>query len=543
MTSEAMMILPYEWILENVDEQTTTLASKMISFRGEKVFCVGVKNYAAVDPILFFMAIDLGKIGMKVEDVKCGFQGSSPITMTEMTKKDIGDEGSLQLFTIDLTEKVFGNWMAVFRICIVGTDPGYSYQLSDRLAKDQLWAALIIQKHLADVEFVVKDKIFPAHKAILAARSPVFADKFEKKQAVKGGPHQIRIDGVEPSTMENFLHFIYTGELYGKLADGDLLKLADYYQIKALSGLCKVALKKMDALQITNTMKNLNSNADEEISSSKITPEKETEIFFDRTTPTFRCNSKLDENGKSTCVMKYQNEDLFIAYFTGERELHTDSNRPFVIEPVINLSCVNHRNFGLKVEDIYCDIWDSDYENEWLKMESKYFQKNAELLHVAAVSPSHFYVDPFLTVDFDIKMTSTIGNYYYEMMDDGWLKDLWLAATNQKLTDVEIFVGTVKMMEAHRVILCARSPVLNSSLNKIINTNKSIVTFGVEFDVDTVKHFLNFLYTGFLMTGASGKQMSQLAIMYEVETLKNVCQVFNANPPDAEHVAGYLLHL
>jgi hypothetical protein len=140
-------------------------------------------------------------------------------------------------------------------------------------------------------------------------------------------------------------------------------------------------------------------------------------------------------------------------------------------------------------------------------------------------------------------MTSTIGNYYYEMMDDGWLKDLWAAATDQKLTDVEIFVGTVKVMEAHRVILCARSPILNASLNNISNTGKSIVTFGLEFNVEIVKIFLNFLYTGFLMTGASGKQMSQLAIMYEVETLKNVCQVFNANPPDAEHVTDYLLQL
>jgi hypothetical protein len=208
---------------------------------------------------------------MKVEDVKFGMKGSSPARMKNMKKEDIGDGGSLQLFTVTLNEKIVGNWTAVFRICIKGTDPGYSYQLCDRLAKSQLWAALKNQQNLADVEFIVKDKTFPAHKVILAARSPVFADKFEKKQLVKDGPHHIRIDGVEPSSVENFLHFVYTGEPYGKLADGDLLKLADYYQLTTLSGLCKVALKKMDAFQITNIMKNLNSNADEEMSSSKIT--------------------------------------------------------------------------------------------------------------------------------------------------------------------------------------------------------------------------------------------------------------------------------
>jgi hypothetical protein len=145
---------------------------------------------------------------------------------------------------------------------------------------------------------------------------------------------------------------------------------------------------------------------------------------------------------------------------------------------------------------------------------------------------------------FDIRTVSTIGNYYYEMMDEYWLKDLWLAATNQMLTDVEIFVGTGKVMEAHRVILCARSPVLNASLNKISNTSeKSIVTFGQEFDVEVVKHFLNFLYTGTLKTSAKVKQMSQLAAMYQVETLKSVCQLLNANPPDAEEVTNHLLEL
>jgi hypothetical protein len=98
----------------------------------------------------------------------------------------------------------------------------------------------------------------------------VFADEFEKKQPGRNGPHQIRIDGVEPSTVENFLHFIYTGESIGTLADEELLKLADHYQLKThLTGLCQLALKKIDALQMARIKKHLNSK-DEELSSSKI---------------------------------------------------------------------------------------------------------------------------------------------------------------------------------------------------------------------------------------------------------------------------------
>jgi hypothetical protein len=239
--------------------------------------------------------------------------------------------------------------------------------------------------------------------------------------------------------------------------------------------------------------------------------------------------------------MKYQNENIFSAYFTGERELNTDDDYYYVDNPVIHLSCAKHRNFGFKVEDVYCDL---DQENDWLKMESQYFQENAEILHMAAKSQSNYCVDFSVKVDFDIKMTSTIGNYYYEMMDKHWLKDLWLAATNRKLTDVEIFVGTVKLMEAHRVILSARSPVLNETLNKTSsNTEKSIITFESEFEVEIVENFLNFLYTGRLESSAGVHQLSQLATMYQVETLKNVCQLLNASRPDAENLTDYLLQL
>jgi hypothetical protein len=199
--------------------------------------------------------------------------------------------------------------------------------------------------------------------------------------------------------------------------------------------------------------------------------------------------------------------------------------------------CPKLCSFGLKIEDIYCKNMSNSY-----KMQSQNLQKNVELQHFTAQPKGlqHFENSEFY---FDIKMVSTIGNYYYEMMDDAWMTDFWSAAIKQQFTDVEIFVGTVKVMEAHRVILSARSPVLNASLSKINNTGKSIVTFGAEFEIAVVKLFLQFLYTGVLKSSANNKQLLKLATTYEVATLKSMCQLANGAPLDVEDLTNCLLQL
>jgi hypothetical protein len=254
---------------------------------------------------------------------------------------------------------------------------------------------------------------------------------------------------------------------------------------------------------------------------------------------------KKAENDQTICVMQYQNEDIFIAYFTEEKQIDSQLNQSDNSKPVIHFTCAKHRTFGLQIEDIYCGMQESvsrGYQ-QWLKMEPKHHQKNAELLHFTVRALFDLSQGKLQSrVYFHIKTVSTISNYYYEMMDNAWTTDFWIAAINQKLTDVEIFIGTVKVMEAHRIILCARSPVLNASLKKISNTEKSIVTFGTAFDVDTVKHFLNFLYTGSLKTTDGGHQLGKLATMYQVETLNNVCQLIN-RVPDIKELSDSLLQV
>ena len=218
-------------------------------------------------PVLFVMAIDLNKMGMKVEGVTYGIQVGDidgPEKMIEMAQDNIADVsnqgippvincGVLQLFTIELAKQVTGNCKFLFRICIDG-----SGRLSDRLVKDQLWYA-VENENYADVEIDVKDKKFSAHKAILAVRSPVFEAEFTKEQPEK---NQIIIYDADSSTVEQFLYFVYTGESRGTFANEKLLMLALRYQLTTLAKLCEVALSKIKPIQMVNFDKNLNKESE-----------------------------------------------------------------------------------------------------------------------------------------------------------------------------------------------------------------------------------------------------------------------------------------
>ena len=104
------------------------------------------------------------------------------------------------------------------------------------------------------------------------SRSQLPAAELTKKQPSGAErPQEIRIDDVESSTVEQFLHFIYTGESNSSLANEELLKLAVKYQLTTLAGLCRVALKKKDdALQMVSIVKSLYKESDESPSSPRI---------------------------------------------------------------------------------------------------------------------------------------------------------------------------------------------------------------------------------------------------------------------------------
>jgi speckle-type POZ protein len=102
----------------------------------------------------------------------------------------------------------------------------------------------------SDVSFVVGGKTFPAHRAVLAARSPVFKAQLLGSMADAKMP-SITLQDITPATFKAMLRFVYTDDLPGYEGEGsgdldedkaetiqDLLAAADRYALDRLKLLC-----------------------------------------------------------------------------------------------------------------------------------------------------------------------------------------------------------------------------------------------------------------------------------------------------------------
>ncbi len=236
--------LHYQWELIGTENRTMTVLSKMIKFRGEKSFRIGLKNQAPV-PTLLFLTTNLNKMGIRVVSVLFRSQTVEYETMTLKTNN--GDEtGTIQLFTAPLAGIVTGNRNFIFQIFITGIIQDYRVELIDRLLCHQLWSS-VKSRIGTDFELIAGRTRFPVHKFILAARSPVFASLFANSKSVE---LQQKVESVDASTMAQFLKFVYTGELKGPIKGSQLMYLATTYKIKSLEKLCQAASHDIDGDQL-----------------------------------------------------------------------------------------------------------------------------------------------------------------------------------------------------------------------------------------------------------------------------------------------------
>ncbi|CAK8671392.1 speckle-type POZ protein B-like [Clavelina lepadiformis] len=109
-----------------------------------------------------------------------------------------------------------------------------------KLSKDL--ESLLEESHFTDCTFSVKGKEYKAHKAIVAARSPVFRAMFEHEME-ESKFNRVEISDITQDVFKSMLTFLYTG----KSPDLDqmasqLLAAADKYALDRLKVMCEESL-------------------------------------------------------------------------------------------------------------------------------------------------------------------------------------------------------------------------------------------------------------------------------------------------------------
>ncbi|KAK3907561.1 Kelch-like protein 3 [Frankliniella fusca] len=93
-----------------------------------------------------------------------------------------------------------------------------------------------------DVKLVVEDVELDAHRAVLAARSPVL-DKMLSGDFKEAREARVEVVGFSPTAVEKFIEFLYTDHIedWGK-CHLELLRLADMYLVADLKAECSLLL-------------------------------------------------------------------------------------------------------------------------------------------------------------------------------------------------------------------------------------------------------------------------------------------------------------
>ncbi|CAN6214993.1 unnamed protein product [Urochloa humidicola] len=113
----------------------------------------------------------------------------------------------------------------------------------------------------ADVTFKVKDELFPAHKIVLAMRSPVFDAEFYGPMA-EDTRQYLTIEDMHPDVFSALLHFIYTDSMPSmeefdasdrKEMVRHLLVAADRYAVERLKLICEGILCKSISVEDVDT--------------------------------------------------------------------------------------------------------------------------------------------------------------------------------------------------------------------------------------------------------------------------------------------------
>jgi len=251
-------VLPEAVVIEllwNVGSQTVPEGlthSLVFEFRNEKLFRAGLdKRGNAIT--LTFVGTHHQRLGYKILEVLYSLK---PSEQHRMKVRSQTEDQPIQMFTASQLPPTLPGSSISFYVHVVETIKNYSSQLADTQLSDHLWS-VSQNKELTDIEIVTYDflgkKIFAAHKAILAARSPVFASMFSAEKP-DSPIKQLEVSDIEASVFAHFLSFLYTGRLKTSANNKKLLLAAEKYQVETLKNICEQATQETDIDKLTSAV-------------------------------------------------------------------------------------------------------------------------------------------------------------------------------------------------------------------------------------------------------------------------------------------------
>lgn len=235
-------------------EWTTSMyntKSDMFALENEKNCCVGVKyNARLARYILYFISRTRSSCGFEIIDVYFTTLKSA----TRMAMQAVKSKNSVQVFYYEMVD-----WKTpvtcTFWISVRETVDNYHFLLTDKLMAEHLWQAAK-EKIFTDIEFVVAGQVFSAHKAIVAARSPVFGAMFQNDM-IESRTNQVIVQDMDAAVFESFLFFLYTGKLQPSFHQEELFSVADRYQVDTLKRICQPPANDLDASDIVTLLLSL----------------------------------------------------------------------------------------------------------------------------------------------------------------------------------------------------------------------------------------------------------------------------------------------
>ncbi|XP_055948190.1 speckle-type POZ protein B-like [Argiope bruennichi] len=147
--------------------------------------------------------------------------------------------------------EIFEN-KAIMNVEIEDNDP---YMNKSQLKMFQDMNQLLLEGHFSDVTLKVDGKNFPAHKAILSARSAVF--KTMMKSQLGANSKEINILDIKADAVKEMLQYIYSGEIgyIDVQMAQELYYAADKYELCDLKKMCnKIMVCNLDISNAINIL-------------------------------------------------------------------------------------------------------------------------------------------------------------------------------------------------------------------------------------------------------------------------------------------------